>query len=150
RNKNGYCKIYDKAKEQDLETPLTRIEHTITTTKTTKAISFENIYVKNLKSENKKDEKITDTNKCIRDLCLTLKANDLPYEQILNQLDKRKKQTIKELIAGNGFEKLELNQIIHDRLLKNIKSAFKINDVITTDDDGFLKIDDDYQNPWEK
>lgn len=149
RNKNGYCKIYDKAKEQDLDNPLTRIEHTITTTKTTKAVSFENIYVKNLKSVKIKDDKISDTNKCIRDLCLTLKANDLPYEQIINQLDKRKKQTIKELLTGNDFEKLDFDQIIHDRLLKNIKSAFKISEVVTTDDQEFLQLDDNYKNPWD-
>ncbi|MDO5564938.1 MAG: hypothetical protein Q4F88_06900, partial [Eubacteriales bacterium] len=147
RNKNGYCKIYDKAKEQDLETPLTRIEHTITTAKTTKSISFENVYIKSKKKD--KELKINSTYQCIVDLCKTLEINELPYESIINKLDKRTKRAVKEALINSGYEKLELNQIIHDRLLKNIKSAFKINDVITTDNDGLLQIDDDYQNPWE-
>ena len=149
RNKNGYCKIYDKQKEQALDTPLTRVEHTISTTKTTKAISFENIYVKDLKAD-KEESKINSTYQCIVDLCQALRVNDIPYEEIINNLDKRTKRVVKESIANSGYTKLEFNQSIHDRLITNVESVFKTKQLETVDENGFLQLDDDYKNPWEE
>lgn len=148
KNKNGYCKIYDKQKEQELDTPLTRVEHTISTTKTTKNISFENIYIKQ-KNDNDNTEKINSTYKCIVDLCNTLKANSLDYEHIINNLDKRTKRTVKEYMTKSEYIKLEFDEKIHDKLLNNIKEFFKIKEILTVNDNDFVQIDNDYKNPWE-
>lgn len=149
RNKNGYCKIYDKQKEQKLETPLTRVEHTIESKMKTKSISFENIYIKDEQTD-KEEIKINSTNRCIVELCNALAVNDIPYESIINKLDKRTKRTIKECITNSGYRKLEFNESIHTRLINNIKLVFKLIDVVTEDDNGFLQLDDDYKNPWEE
>lgn len=151
RNKNGYCKIYDKQKEQKLDTPLTRVEHTIETKMKTKSISFENINVKDSAADKESEkENINSTYKCIVELCNTLSANDISYDNILNKLDKRSKRVIKETLTNSGYRKLEFNQKIHDRLIDNVESVFNIKRIVAVDDDGFLTLDDDYKNPWEE
>lgn len=147
KNKNGYCKIYDKQKEQNLDTPLTRIEHTISITKTTKNISFENIFIKHT-AENEKIE-LSNLLQTIGNLCMTLAENDIDYEDKIKGLDPKTKRKIKEYIANSGYIKLEFNQEIHNKLLINIKSVFRIKETLTTDDNDFLQLDDDYKNPWE-
>ena len=92
RNKNGYCKIYDKQKEQKLETPLTRVEHTIESKMKTKSISFENIYISSQQKDDLESENISSVLQIIGNLCLTLSANGIPYEDKIKQLNPRTKK----------------------------------------------------------
>ena len=109
----------------------------------------ENATLYKLKAD-KEESKINSTYQCIVDLCQALRVNDIPYEEIINNLDKRTKRVVKESIANSGYTKLEFNQSIHDRLITNVESVFKIKQLETVDENGFLQLDDDYKNPWEE
>lgn len=141
RNKNGFCRIYDKQKEQGLEKPLTRIEHVFSTVKTTKNLSFEKVFIQDYSADL---EKLSKTDAVIVELCTTLKANNLDFEEILNKLDRRKKKTIMSHLQGNGFKPLEFDKKIHDDLLQQVFNEFGVkeetikNDDFITDADGFI------------
>ncbi len=143
RNKNGFCRIYDKQKEQRLDSPLTRVEHVISLTKTTKNISFEKVYIKdNLVSDNE-DEKLSKTDAVILELCALASANNLDYESIINGLSPRKRRFIKSQVNQCGYKLLEFDKEVHDRLLMMAKDYFGVKDSITVDENGFCQINDD-------
>ena len=153
RNKNGYCRIYDKQEEQKLDYPLTRIEHVVSTTKTTKKLSFEKVYIK---SDNKTEEKLSKTDAVIVELCNMLKANNLDFEDTLNKLDRRKKKTIMEHLSGNGYKLLEYDKAIHDELLQLVYKEFGVKEIIEekkelkTDEDGFIDMENnDFDVPFD-
>lgn len=152
RNKNGYCRIYDKQKESNLDYPLTRVEHTFCTTKATKNLSFEKVYIK---SENEELEKLSKTDAVIVELCTTLKANNLDFEEILNKLDRRKKKTIISHLNGNGYRLLEFDKKIHDELLQLVYKEFGVKEIekkveLKTDENGFIDMDDnDFEVPFD-
>ncbi|WP_455615279.1 hypothetical protein [Eisenbergiella sp.] len=143
RNRNGFCRIYDKSAEQGMEEKLTRVEHVISLTKSTKNISFEKVYIKSDKEEL---EDISKTDEVIVKLCVLCEANGLEYGEILNGLDRRKKKTIISHISGCGYQKLEYDKEIHDKLLDFYRNYFGIkvnkNDGLETDNDGFFKLEE--------
>lgn len=95
-NENGFCRVYDKAKESRLDYDLTRIEIHL------KNVGLYGYYdsIKKLKLPNilifDEDnlEKISDTNKVLVQACYTM-----PY--LLSMLEKRKRKQIKDLIKEN-------------------------------------------------
>ena len=143
RGRNGFCRIYDKQKEQDLDTPLTRVEHVISCVRTTKKISFEKIYIKDNVVPDADSKKVSKTDAVILELCALASANDLDYESIINKLDKRKKWFIKSQISQCEYKLLEFNQEVHDRLLEMVREYFNVKELITVDENGFLQIDDE-------
>lgn len=122
RGKDGFCKIYDKAKEQGLEEPLTRVEHTFSTVKHTKELSLEKVYIKSNKVEN--IGKMTPTDKAIIDLIKLAQANDLNIDEILDKLDSRKKRDIFEKLGNCGYTPLKYSQDILDQLLADTLDYF--------------------------
>lgn len=153
RNKNGYCRIYDKQEEQGLDYPLTRVEHTVSTTKTTKKLSLEKVYIK---SESEELEKLSKTDAVIVELCTTLKANNIDFEDILNKLDRRKKKTIMSHLQGNGYKPLEYDKKIHDELLQQVYKEFGVKEVVEeqeelkTDESGFIDMENNnFEVPFD-
>ena len=143
RNKNGFCRIYDKQKEQNLDSSLTRVEHVISTTKTTKNLSFEKIYIQDNSQEL---DKLSKTDMCIVQLCQMLKANNFDFDDILNNLDRRKKKTIISHLHGNGFKLLEFDKTVHDLLIDKVVKEYGIKEKDTVkdliiDDNGFVDLD---------
>lgn len=144
RNKNGYCKIYDKAKEQGLDTPLTRIEHTVVCSgrKATKKISLEEVYVK--KKSKEYEDKLTTNDKVLLEFCNTCIANGIEYEHIIDKLDKRKKRFIKEQLKKNEYEKLEYDEFIRSCLLEKVYNSFGAREKEEDEtESGFMEIDAD-------
>lgn len=126
RNKNGYCKIYDKQLERGLDEPLTRVEHTISCSKgSTKSISFEPIYFKK-KCFDQTEKKITPSDKVILELAQACIVNGIDVDDILDKLDKRKRKDIKEQLVNGSFEHLEFDQAILDKLLAKVFEYFAI------------------------
>jgi len=152
RNRNGFCRIYDKQKEQGLESPLTRIEHVFSTVKTTKKLSFEKVYIQD---EREILEKLSKTDAVIVELCMLLKANDLDFEEILNKLDRRKKKTIIEHLDGNGYRLLEFDKKVHDELLQMVYKEFGVKEIekkeeLKTDANGFIDMEsNDFDVPFD-
>ncbi|MGN0132912.1 MAG: hypothetical protein ACI4AA_10760 [Lachnospiraceae bacterium] len=154
RNKNGYCKIYDKQKEQDLDDPMTRIEHTIVCSgKTTKNISFEKVYVKTKKYKEsiENDEKMTTNDRVLLDFCNLCIANKLDYESIIDKLDKRKRRFIKEHLKNSEFEQLNFDDNIRNKLLDKVYEYFGVEKKtdIEVDGNGFVVLDDDFVLPFD-
>lgn len=149
RNKNGYCKIYDKGKEQDLDNDLTRVEHTISRTKTTKELSLENVYVK---TGEKKQDKLNDTDRVIIDMLQSLKAYGEDIGRYTDRLGRGKKQKILEALTGYSYKKLDYDiDLIHD-LLEKIREFTEYQDkkpMIFEDKDGFIKCSDDEELPFD-
>lgn len=145
RNRNGYCRIYDKAEEQGLDSPLTRVEHVFSLTKTTKNISFEKIFIENQKAENKdENEKITSNDKVIIDLCNLCRSNGLEYDEILQQLNFRKRCKIENYLNSNGYSRLEFNTEIHNRLFEMVKKFFNVRNDVSVDASGQLTVNNDF------
>lgn len=143
RNHNGFCRIYDKAKEQSLTTPLTRVEHVISTVKTTKSLSLENVFIKD--DTLNQDEKLNPTYDVIVKLCTLCQVNGLEYEEYLNALNWKAKKAVKTRLQGSGYKKLEYDLGIHDKLLDYYKDYFGIkedNDNLKTDANGFIDLTD--------
>lgn len=143
RNKNGFCRIYDKQKEQKLDTPLTRVEHVVSLTKTTKALSFEKIFIKSESVAEDDTEVLSKTDAVILELCALASANGLDYESVINGLSPRKRRFIKSKVNQCGYKPLEFEQSIHDKLLQMVKDYFGVKDSITEDANGFIHIEDD-------
>lgn len=144
RNRNGFCRIYDKGKEQSLNAPLTRVEHVISLTKSTKSLSFEKVHVKSGGAVTQ--EKLGKTDAVIIDLCTLCAANGLEYESVLEGLDRRKRKNIISQLSGNGYELLEFDEKIHGELLDYYKKFFGVkeeNDLFVTDESGFVELSDD-------
>lgn len=160
RNKNGFCRIYDKAKEQDLDTPLTRVEHVFSLTKTTKNISFERIYIeKDNKEVSEDNKKISKTDSVIVSLCNLCKMHSLDFDDIIRDLDKRKYEKIIRYLSSSGYEQLEFNAEIHDRILQQAVDYFSVKNSFTLDkpeileqetivNNGFLEVDDSVELPF--
>lgn len=91
RSQHGFLKIYDKAKEQDIqEIPLTRIEHTLDADKT---LSLEKINIINTKRTDAKPE-LDRLNNCIVMRCLALQTNGIDFEPFISTLNYRRRKTI--------------------------------------------------------
>ncbi len=147
RNKNGYCKIYDKQKEQELESPLTRVEHTISLTKGTKELSLEPIYIKKEKSKDRQ-EKLSKTDAVIVEFCALCLANGLDYESVIDKLESRKRRSILEKLSSCRYEKLAYDETILEDLLGHVKEAFHFDCGEDSPDAGGKGMADDNMPDW--
>lgn len=153
RNKDGYCKIYDKKEEADLGYDLTRVEHTFVHNKKgdhkKQGVSFENIYVKQVSDDIKLKNP---TSQALYEMCLLCKANNIDFDNILDILDKRKKREIIEALQGGAYKKIDVDMELHDKLIDDVYTIFHINKLykpIKEDQDGFLQIEDDTVLPFD-
>lgn len=151
RNKHGFCRIYDKALESRLDTPLTRIEHTISNLKKP---SLEKFCVA---TENKQCEALTSTAKVIVNLALQVKALGGDYTDTLKCLDKRTRYKIEPFLS-QGYEEYQWDLSILDKLVNKISELFYIDyvpddepkqeELFSVDDNGFVILPDDYDLPF--
>lgn len=150
RNKDGYVKIYNKSKESGLDYPLTRIEHTFDTVKHTQSKSFTNFYVLETLKEKDVSDDLSKNDMLILNLCARLSASGIEYEDLLQNLDKRKKRKIYNNLHGN-FREVTFNVEIHDRLINAVFERFNV--VIPPEEESieeeFVKLEDGYNLPWD-
>lgn len=147
RNKHGYLKIYDKQKESQLESPTTRIEHTLCNNE---PVSFENVCITKLGVLNGDVDTLDGVNRALVEMIVMLKRHNEDYEDCIKDLNYRRRKKIEPFIAGNS-ERLEYNENIHKKLLDGIYEIFQLTDIIDkslnvnalldTDDDGFVSVD---------
>lgn len=157
RNKDGFCRIYDKTKESELEYALTRVEHTFSMVKHTKKKSFTAISILQ-QNNNAEDETLTSNDLVILNLCKRLKQAGLEFDDLLSTLNFRKRKKIYSSLNGNYIE-LTFNQDLHDELLKQVMDKFNIkeiekeveeNEEKDNYDDDFVELDEDYKLPWDE
>ena len=138
RNNHGYCKIYDKAKEQELDIPLTRVEHVLVSKN---KLSLEEFCY--MVSDEKSDmSELTPTNKTLVLLALQIKALNGDYSDTLKVLDRRTRYKIEPYLTG-GYKQYEYDLSILDNLLKKIQELFQIeeSEKVYMDSEGFLQYD---------
>lgn len=138
RNKHGYLKIYDKQKESALESPLTRIEHTLCTNE---PLSFENVYIVKINDIEHDLSELSGVNRVIVEMCHALMSKGEDIEEYLKDLDSRKRKKLEPFIVGRS-EQLRYNECIHKQLLEHIYEIFDLNDDAKSKNDNLL-VDDD-------
>lgn len=152
RNKNGFCRIYDKGVESSLATPLTRVEHTFSLVKQTKNKSFTNFSVLQQPDSNNvdADAALTSNDLVILGLCKRLKESGSEYLDLLDSLNYRKRKKIIESLNGT-YREITFNQEVHDKLLKQVMDKFNVFGVQQedTDSEEFATLPDDYKSPWD-
>lgn len=148
RQKNGFVRIYDKSKESELDTPLTRIETVVKFGKKDKFSSID-FGVVSLDS-SQTDEKLTPTVSvlvsALRDLMLA--GNDV--SDYLSKLDRRTRQKIEPLLYGN-LKHYKSSSDLLNKLLDDVKELFYVNcnnlmPDVYEDEEGFLHFDGDFDD----
>lgn len=137
RNKNGYLKIYDKAKELKLNdsTTITRVEHTCTKRD---CLSLENLYIVD-RSISADLSSLNASRRALVECIYRLRENNLEYEDIINSMDRVTKSRLVPFLYG-GYKKYEYDLTILDRLLEYIASVFMLS---YTDSHGFMIVTDE-------
>lgn len=135
RNKHGYCKIYDKGKEQKSAEALTRVEHTLVNDQ---IVSLESFYIR--QSEECSDlSDLSNSTKTIVLLCLEIKQLGGDYLSIIDGMNPRTKKQIMEHLQG-GFIEYEYNLDILNKLIEKVSELFRVS---YTDANGFMNIVDE-------
>lgn len=144
RNKNGYCKIYDKSKEAELEEPLTRVEHTVVLGGKNK-ISLEKVYFSSSK-DGAEPEQLSKNAEILFQAIDRLRAAGLEYEDLLNLMDKRRRWVIQEQLSQKGFQPLEYDLQLVDGLTAKVMELFSC---VEMSDDYFRAEPEDDEIPFE-
>lgn len=136
--RHGYLKVYDKQKDMQRQKvdipPLTRVEHTLFAKK---EISLEKVYVLENACLKGDYSDLNDTERCIVEMYLELKALGSTYEP---KLGRKMTHKLKEYISGQ-YALLDYGNIL-DLLLENIRVVFRATDILT-DDEGFMQVSDE-------
>jgi hypothetical protein len=147
RNKHGYTKIYDKQVEQGLSDPLTRVEYTFATDKQR---TYEDIYVFTaVKNEQNIDD--LDVRPSVKSFVKMVNIlNMLGYEteEYMDSLNYRTRLKVEPYVTG-CYSKVDYDEQLLDQLLGDVKHFLLIDESrqscrITTDDDGFVKMEGDF------
>lgn len=154
RNKDGFCRIYDKTKESHLDTDVTRVEHTFSLVKCTKKKSFTTISILQHNAKESTNE-LTSNDMVILNLCKRLHQAGLEFEDILSKLNKVKRKKIYESLNGNYLE-LEFDEKLHDELLGLVMDKFNIKQIEDPEeevkeiaDTDFVQLDENAVLPWD-
>ena len=130
RNKNGYCKIYDKSKESKLTSDLVRVEHTCVTKE---KLSLEKFYI--LDSNVVSD--LSDLNasrRALVEMIMRMREYDVPYDDIIDKMDRATRMRLQPYISG-GYTEYQYELDILNQLLDHMKDTFHIQ---YTDAFGFI------------
>lgn len=152
-NSNGFCKIYDKRKESNLDYDLTRIEHTIKLEDKRqkiddiiKRMSLENIVIK---SDNTSDIKLSNVVEAFKDLYLRCKSADIECDDILNKLNRKTKKDIITSLQGCEYKKIDYDYDIIKRLIQDIIDLFTDKCDIQENVNGFIEVLKDIDLPFD-
>lgn len=151
RNKDGYLKIYDKGKEMGFDSDITRIEYTLVYDKGSKSkqgFNFQDVFIK---SEEKSDIKINKTMKFMINMINVCRTNNINIDNYIDDLDYRTKKAVQESLSEYKFKKICIEENLINSMLGDIKKVFGVVDRTYTviDKDGFLKLDNDYDLPFD-
>lgn len=150
RNKEGYVKIYDKTKETGLSSPLTRVEHTFDMVKHKKNKSFTPFHVLQLNATHDIVD-FSSNDKVIFDLCQRLICAGYDYDDLLSELNFRKRKKITEALNG-GYREITFNQELHDKLINKVMEKFNVvpSETQEAGNSDFVELDDNAILPWEE
>ena len=153
RSRDGFVKIYDKTKESDLDSFLTRVEHTFDTIKHSKAKSFTNFSVLSNSADSDLSA-LSSNDLVILNLCKRLVTAGLECDDLLVDLNFRKRKKIYEFLNG-GYKEITFNQEIHDKLISQVMEKFNVvppdeeEQIEQIGDDDFVELDENATLPWD-
>jgi hypothetical protein len=130
RNKNGYCKIYDKGKERKSADNLTRVEHTCVRKE---KLSLEKFFIVD-QTVSKDLSALNASRRALVECIMRMRENGVPYDDILDKLDKATRCRLAPYLSG-GFVEYEYRLDLLNRLLEKMQDLFHIS---YTDSDGFM------------
>lgn len=145
RSKHGFMRMYDKAKEQNLDKVLTRIEHIV---EVKKAPSFEKIIILQSTASSNTEGKLDTLNSVLVSLCLLLRAAGIDFEPCIAKLNYRRRKKLEPFLYGDVLT-LEYDAEILKALLKNIYELFNADIDTPLNSNGFISIPDDEELPFE-
>lgn len=123
RHKHGYLKVYDKAKEQNFDYLLSRLEFTFNPRDIP---SWENIVIRAPETSQNAPERLSSTCKLYLDMLMELKALGADIEPYIEQMNYRTWKQIEPYLFS-GIQ-LQLDQTILDKLIDKINCMFIISD----------------------
>lgn len=145
RNHDGYCKVYNKKVEQNLDYDLTRVEYTIVHNKKGKnkkqGLNIDKIYLRYDKNE------LVNLSKPMYALyrfCCLCDISNLDYDDILSGLNYKEQRKIKSALYNGSFEEFIISRDIHDRLIDSVYKMYGLNYVHKPIEeiDGYLSCED--------
>lgn len=121
RHKHGYLKVYDKAKEQGLMDPLTRLEYTYTVGL---PLSWDNIVIRAPLASQDGANKLSGSSKLYLDMLTEIKALGGQIEPYLERMHYHTYKKIEPFLCQG--KQLQVNQSILDSLVNKINDIFII------------------------
>lgn len=141
RNKNGYCKIYDKGKEQKSDDLITRVEHTCCRNG---KLSLEKLYISD--HFNSADlSQLRSSYRLLVESILRLRENGIEYEDLLDTLPSSTKSRLMPYINNTNYIEYKYDLDILDKLLLNISGLFHFD---YTDSSGYIMVNPDDELPF--
>lgn len=138
RNKNGYCKIYDKKKELKLDgfENLTRVEHTCSSLS---PLSLECLSIADSNFFSNIDS-LSASRRALVQALTRLKDNNIDYDDIIYSMDRMTRSRLMPYLSGNNYKFYEYELNLLDDLLLQYSNIFKFN---YTDSNGFMGVSDE-------
>lgn len=146
RHKHGYLKVYDKCKEQGLDSALTRLEYTF---EAGLPYSWDNIVIRAPVAHVDASISLSKTLRIYLSMLTEIKALGGDMEPYLQQMDFKTYKKIEPFLYSG--KQLRLNECIVDKLLSVIGDIFIIADVEqkVKDDDEFVDVGTDLPIPFD-
>lgn len=141
RNKNGYCKIYDKGKEQKSADIITRVEHTCCRND---KLSLEKLYIADNTCSSDLSKLSASRRLLVQSIC-RLRENGIEYDDLLDQLDRATKSRIMPYINNANYIEYKYDLDILDKLLLNMSGLFHFD---YTDSSGYMMVNPEDELPF--
>lgn len=123
RMSHNAVKIYDKAKELDLDTPLTRFEITC---KANHRIKFDNVIIsEGDKMEPFEGKEANPTTRTLVKMCLALKEAGFDYSDFIKSLPYRRRKEVIYYVEGIG-QTLLFDDALFEELYKEVVERLKL------------------------
>jgi len=123
RMTHNAIKIYDKQKEQNLDTPLTRFEITC---KANHKIKFDNVIIsEGEKMEPFEGKEANPTTRTLVKMCLALKEAGYDYDEFIKSLPYRRRREVIYYVEGIG-QTLVFDDALFEELYKEVVERLKL------------------------
>ena len=146
RHKHGYLKVYDKCKEQGLDSPLTRLEYTF---EAGLPLSWDNIVIRTPLTRVDTPILLSKTLRVYLSMLTEIKALGGDIEPYIEDMGYRTYTKIEPFLYSG--KQLQVNEYIIDKLLNVISNVFIIADIEqkVKEDEEFIEVGTDLPIPFD-
>ena len=146
RHKHGYLKVYDKCKEQGLDSPLTRLEYTF---EAGLPLSWDNIVIRTPLTRVDTPILLSKTLRVYLSMLTEIKALGGDIEPYIEDMGYRTYKKIEPFLYSG--KQLQVNEYIIEKLLNVISNVFIIADIEqkVKEDEEFIEVGTDLPIPFD-